>query len=217
MIFPLQRYLGFETGYSQWDIINYINRLVRTDWTKRFCVYIEIKIRKTMKELITLFYVSRDWEKDDRNWHFKDVNDFHVLTFTYKVEVTWIHPKPYTNDNWWLSVNYDVKHLFITTQCSMKKSFVSRTNVLFQCARTSMTQNSFQKLYNAKFLKCSNEHPKCSNEQIPKTSNISIPNKLSNEWASAWTSNGMLKQAPSCLNEQNNRAPCFWYRCYVIA
>ena len=71
MIFLPQRYLGYENEISQWDTINHSNQLVQIDWTKWLCVCIENKIRITMKEFITLFYVSREWEKDELEFMFK--------------------------------------------------------------------------------------------------------------------------------------------------
>ena len=101
----------------------------------------------------------------------QDINDFHALTLIYRVEVTWIHPKLYINNNWWLSVNYEVKHSFITTHYSMKQSFLSRTDVLFQCARTStigartsISQNTLQKLSEQTVWRTR----KCSNEQTTR-------------------------------------------------
>ena len=86
MIFLPQRYLGYENENSQWDTINHSNGLVQTDWTKWLCVYVENKIIKTIKEFITFFYVSRDWEKDKlRIFMSKDVNGFNALTLIYRV------------------------------------------------------------------------------------------------------------------------------------
>ena len=91
----------------------------------------------------------------------------------------------------------------------MKQSFISRTNYLFQCARTStigartstigarkstigarknISQNTFQKLSDAKILKCSNEH-------MPRP-----PNKCFE--AHCLTKHSMLERAPVCSNEQ---------------
>ena len=69
----------------------------------------------------------------------------------------------------------DIKHPSITTQSSMKHSLASWNKPLFQGARssiigarTSMMQNSFQRHSDAKISRCSNEHNRCSNEQMPK-------------------------------------------------
>ena len=112
--------------------------------------------------------------------------------------------KTYINNNWWLSINYDVKYLFITTQSSMNKCIV---------------------------LKCSNENNMCSNDhkpnQLPETfwreiskcSNEQMPkNQAKGFRTNCMTNEQVLERAPSCSNEQTNQpSTCFWFRCYVIA
>jgi hypothetical protein len=89
----------------------------------------------------------------------------------------------------------------------MEHSLLSRNDILFQCARmstisarTSSSQNNFQKVSDSKIRKCSNKHPKCSNEQTPKASDRKIRSKLSDPRASARTSHKVLERATKCSN-----------------
>ena len=80
--------MGYENRNSQSDTTNHSNWLVQIDWTKWLCVYVENKIRKTIKEFITLFYNSREWEKDELEIMFKlwsKCKWFHAPTLIYSV------------------------------------------------------------------------------------------------------------------------------------
>ena len=77
--------MGYENVNSQWDIINHSNWLVQNDWTKWLCVNVENKIIKTTKELITLFYVAREWDKDEIENDIQDVFVYYTSSPIYRV------------------------------------------------------------------------------------------------------------------------------------